>query len=73
LRKIKIAISTASAASRSMRSHETKIVRQPARSNRPGQEAPEAGQPGLDAFDPVLLIIRACCTPEGKCLDLFRV
>ena len=36
LRKIKMAISTASAASRTISSQETRIVRQPARSNRPG-------------------------------------
>ena len=37
LRKIKIAISTASAASSSISSQETRMVRQPARSYRPGQ------------------------------------
>lgn len=37
LRKIKIAMSTARAASSTIRSHDTKIVRQPARSKRPGQ------------------------------------
>lgn len=39
LRKIRIAISTASAASSSISSQETKIVTQPARSWRPGQGA----------------------------------
>jgi len=37
LRKIKIAIRTASADRRSINSQETRMVRQPARSNRPGQ------------------------------------
>ena len=37
LRKIRIAISTASAASSSISSQETRMVRQPARSYRPGQ------------------------------------
>jgi hypothetical protein len=36
-RKIKIAISTASAASSNISSQETRMVRQPARSKRPGQ------------------------------------
>ena len=36
-RKIRIAISTASAARSTINSQETRIVRQPARSNRPGQ------------------------------------
>jgi len=48
LRKIKMASSTARAASSSISSQETRIVRQPARSKRPGQGSGQSrARPGL--------------------------